>query len=46
MNHIFVFRLGRDLGFGKGYSYDLKDAQNIEYMPEGMESKNFFTESS
>jgi hypothetical protein len=34
--------LGKELGFAKGYSYDLGQVQKLQYMPEGMEKVNFF----
>ena len=35
-------KLGKDMGYGKGYSYDLGKVQDLEYMPDGMEQVNFF----
>ena len=35
-------KLAREMGYGQGYSYNLQEVGNIEYMPEGMESVNFF----
>ena len=35
-------KLAREMGYGKGYSYDPTKVKGIEYMPEGMEGTNFF----
>jgi len=35
-------KLNKDLGYAKGYSYDLSQVQKLQYMPEGMEKVNFF----
>lgn len=33
--------VGKQLGYGVGYSYDLDKVKDIEYMPEGMENVKF-----
>ncbi len=35
-------KLAKDLDYGKGYSYNLSEVGDIEYMPEGMEDVTFF----
>ena len=32
----------RDLGWGKGYSSDLRKVQTIDYLPEELNGANFF----
>nr|XP_018901971.1 PREDICTED: ATPase WRNIP1-like [Bemisia tabaci] len=39
-----VSKLTRDLNWGKGYNMKHKDESGLEYMPEGMEGINFFSE--
>lgn len=35
-------KLMRDLSYGKGYNMRHKDDSGLEYMPEGMEDRNYF----
>lgn len=35
-------KLMRDLSYGKGYSLEHKDVSGLEYMPGGMEDRNYF----
>jgi len=35
-------KMTRELGWGKGYSYDPSEVGSIEYMPQGMEGRNLF----
>lgn len=35
-------KLGKQLGYGNGYSYNLEEVQNIRYMPDGMENVKYF----
>jgi len=37
-------KMTRDLGWGKGYSYDPTKVGGFEYMPQGMEGRNLFKE--
>ena len=35
-------KLGKDLGYGQGYSYDLAKVKSIQYMPDELKDVNFF----
>jgi putative ATPase len=35
-------KLATQMGYGKGYTHDLAVTHELQYMPEGMESVNFF----
>ena len=35
-------KLQKQLGYGKGYSFDPDKVRDISYMPEGMEGVDFF----
>lgn len=35
-------KLMRELEYGKGYNGQHKDYSGLEYMPEGMEDRNYF----
>ena len=37
-------KLDTKWGYGKGYTYDLTKNQDLQYMPDGMENVNFFTQ--
>jgi len=37
-------KLTRELGWGRGYSYDPRKVGSLEYMPQGMEGRNLFKE--
>ena len=39
-------KLSGQLGYGKGYSYNLDKVKNIQYMPEGMENVKLFNPPS
>lgn len=34
-------KLGRDLGYGQGYSFDLAKVKDINYMPEELKNHRF-----
>ena len=34
-------KMGRDLGWGEGYTHDLNQVKNIQYMPETLKDKQF-----
>lgn len=33
----------KDLNYGKGYNMAQKDESGLEYMPEGMEDRDYFS---
>lgn len=33
----------KDLNYGKGYNMQQKDVSGLEYMPEGMENRDYFS---
>lgn len=35
-------KLMRDLNYGKGYNLEHRDASGLEYMPDGMEDREYF----
>lgn len=37
-------KMMKDLGFGAGYNMREKNKSGLEYMPEGMEDRNYFSE--
>jgi putative ATPase len=39
-------KLGKDMGYGRGYSYNLSDVKKLEYMPEGLQKVDFFGDKS
>lgn len=37
-------KLMKNLGYGAGYNMREKHASKLEYMPEGMEDRNYFSD--